>query len=296
MRTLTGVTGAAVAAVAVGAALFHLYTAGFGFLEPRQQRSVHLALLMPLAFLLFPARRSSPQDRPSAVDWVLSLLAVAPPLYSLLDANAINMRMENVDPLSPLQLGLGIVLTVLLLEALRRAVTPALAVLMSLGIGYLFVTEYMPGMLNYRDMPLPEIVETMYLLNGMGAFGSITGISATMVATFVVFGAFIEGSGIGRLFHHLGMRAAGRYAGGPAKVEVISSSLFGTISGSSVANVFVTGSFTIPAMIKAGYKRPFAAGVEAASSVGGQILPPDCRGGAAGVPVLLLHDPGVGAL
>jgi TRAP transporter 4TM/12TM fusion protein len=114
----------------------------------------------------------------------------------------------------------------------------------------------------------------------MGTFGSITGISATMVATFVIFGAFVEGSGIGRLFHNLGMRAAGRYAGGAAKVEVISSSLFGTISGSSVANVFATGSFTIPAMIKLGYRRPFAAGVEAASSVGGQIMPPVMGAGA----------------
>ena len=229
----------------------------------------------------FPARPGrSPADRPSALDWLLALLAAAPPLYSYLYAFDINMRMENVDPLSPLQLVLGVTLAVLLLEALRRAVTPALAVLLGLGIGYLFVTEWMPGALHYRHMPFAEIVETMYLLNGMGTFGSITGISATMVATFVIFGAFVEGSGIGRLFHNLGMRAAGRYAGGAAKVEVISSSLFGTISGSSVANVFATGSFTIPAMIKLGYRRPFAAGVEAASSVGGQIMPPVMGAGA----------------
>lgn len=265
----------------MAAALFHFHGAGFGFLEPREQRSIHLLLLLPLAFLIFPARPGrSPADRPSVPDWLLALIAAAPPLYSYLYAFDINMRMENVDPLSPLQLALGVTLAVLLLEALRRAVTPALAVLLGLGIGYLFVTEWMPGALHYRHMPFPEIVETMYLLNGMGTFGSITGISATMVATFVIFGAFVEGSGIGRLFHNLGMRAAGRYAGGAAKVEVISSSLFGTISGSSVANVFATGSFTIPAMIKLGYRRPFAAGVEAASSVGGQIMPPVMGAGA----------------
>ena len=280
MRPLSGPAGWAVGAVALFASLFHLYTAGLGFLEPRQQRSVHLLLLLPIAFLLWPARASSPKDRPSVVDGLLALAALAPNLYSLLWSQEINQRMENVDPLSTPQLVLGVTLTLLLLEALRRAVTPVLAGLVALGVGYLFVTEWMPGILHYRDMPFHEIVETMYLLNGMGAYGSITGIAATMVATFVVFGAFIEGSGIGRLFHNVGMRAAGRYSGGPAKVEVISSSLFGTISGSSVANVFATGSFTIPAMIKLGYRRHFAAGVEAASSVGGQIMPPVMGAGA----------------
>lgn len=280
MRKLTAAGWLVAGALALAAALFHLYTAGFGFFEPRQQRSLHLMMLLPLAFLIFPASRHSPLERPSALDWLLAALAVLPNAYSLLEANSINMRMENVDPLSPLQLALGTLVTVLLLEAIRRAVTPVLAGLIGVGIAYLFLTEYMPGMLAYRNMPFPEIVETMYLLNGMGLYGSITGIAATMVATFVVFGSFVEGSGIGRLFHNLGMRAAGRYAGGPAKVEVISSALFGTISGSSVANVFATGSFTIPAMIRLGYKKHFAAGVEAASSVGGQIMPPVMGAGA----------------
>ena len=280
MRKLTGLTAIVVGAVALAAALFHLYTAGFGFFEPRQQRSIHLLLLMPIIFLMFPARKSSPQDRPSWLDWLLFTLAFVPNLYSYIEANTINMRMENVDALSQGQLALGTLLVLLVLEALRRAVTPVLAGMVALGIAYLFLTEQMPGILQYRNMPFHEIVETAYLLNGMGIYGSITGISATMVATFIIFGAFIEGSGIGRLFHNVGMRVAGRYSGGPAKVEVISSSLFGTISGSSVANVYATGSFTIPAMIKLGYQRHFAAGVETAASVGGQIMPPVMGAGA----------------
>lgn len=280
MRSLAGIPRALVWGIGLGAALFHLWTAGFGFLEPRVQRSVHLLLLLPLAFLLFPAGPKSPTDRPSALDWLLAALSTLPSLYSWYAVREINMRMENVDPLSTIEIIVGCILVVTLLEALRRAVTPILAGLVAVGIAYLFVTEWMPGILHYRNMPFPEIVENMYLLNGMGAYGAITGISATMVATFIIFGAFIEGSGIGRLFHNLGMKVAGRYAGGPAKVEVISSSLFGTISGSSVANVFATGSFTIPAMIKLGYRRHFAAGVEAASSVGGQIMPPVMGAGA----------------
>jgi TRAP transporter 4TM/12TM fusion protein len=287
MRRLKGVSWWVATGLAVAASLFHLWTGGFGFLEPREQRSVHLLLLLPLAFVLFPATERSPQDRPSVVDWVLAALAAAPSLYSYACANGgrycaqnINLRFETVDPVFPIELVMGVLAVGLVIEALRRAVTPILAGLVAVGILYLFVTEHMPGMLGFRDIPPAQIVEMMYLFNAIGVYGSITGISATMVAMFIIFGAFIEASGVGRLFHNLGMKVAGRYAGGPAKVEVVSSSLFGTISGSSVANVFTTGSFTIPAMIKLGYKRHFAAGVEASASVGGQIMPPVMGAGA----------------
>ncbi|MGE0715383.1 MAG: TRAP transporter permease [Alphaproteobacteria bacterium] len=281
MRNLSGRTALAVGIWAAMATLFHIYTSGFGFFEPREQRSVHLGLLIPLAFLLYPAHpERSPQDRPSALDWVFAAIAVLTNVYSYEEAHRINLRFENVDPLLPGEWVCGIALTLLVIEALRRAVTPVLASLVTIGIVYLFTTEYLPGMLNYRHLAMSEIVETMYLLNGMGIFGSITGISSTMVAIFIIFGAFVEGSGIGRLFHNAGTRIAGRQSGGPGKVAVVSSALFGTISGSSTANVFTTGSFTIPAMIRLGYRRPFAGGVEAAASVGGQIMPPVMGAGA----------------
>ncbi len=148
---------------------------------------------------------------------------------------------------------------VTLLEALRRAVTPILAGLMAIGITYLFVTEYLPGILHYRNMPFPEIVENMYLLNGMGRSARSPAFPPPWSQPSLC-SAPSSKIRVGRLFHNLGMKVAGRQSGGPAKVEVISSSLFGTISGSSVANVFATGSFTIPAMIKLGYRRHFAAG------------------------------------
>ncbi|MEI8145121.1 MAG: TRAP transporter fused permease subunit [Alphaproteobacteria bacterium] len=287
MRELKGRTFWFAATAAVLASLFHLWTGGFGFFEPREQRSLHLLLLLPLAFVLYPASASSPQDRPSLIDWILCGLAVLPSLYSYGCANGgpycasiINLRFETVDAVYPMELALGVIAIVLVLEALRRAVTPVLAGLVAVGILYLFVTEYMPGILYFRNIETSQIIETMFLFNSLGIYGSITGISATMVAMFIIFGAFIEGSGVGRLFHNLGMKVAGRQSGGPAKVEVVSSALFGTISGSSVANVFATGSFTIPAMIKLGYRRHFAAGVEASSSVGGQIMPPVMGAGA----------------
>lgn len=287
MRHLKGPVFWLAGAVAVAAALFHLWTGGFGFFEPREQRSIHLLLLLPLAFILYPARAASPKDRPSLIDGLLAVLAVLPSLYSYTCANGgracasvINLRFETVDPVHHVEFWLGALAIVLVIEALRRAVAPALALLVSIGIAYLFVTEYMPGILHFRDIPVSQIVETMYLFNAIGIYGSITGISATMVAMFIIFGAFIEGSGVGRLFHNLGMATAGRQAGGPAKVAVVSSGLFGTISGSSVANVFTTGSFTIPAMIRNGYRPAFAAGTEAAASVGGQIMPPVMGAGA----------------
>lgn len=281
MRELKGRIGLTIAIWAAAASLFHLWTSGFGFFEPRTQRSYHLMFLLPLAFLCFKADpKRSPEDHPSPLDWLLAFLSLLPNLYSIWQANRINMRFENVDALLPAEWAMGILATLLVVEALRRAVTPVLAGLLGTGIVYLFVTEYMPGMLNYRDMSTEEIVESMFLLNGMGMYGAITGISSTMVAVFIIFGAFIEGSGVGRLFHNFGTKVAGKQAGGPAKVEVVSSALFGTISGSSTANVFATGSFTIPAMIRLGYRPHFAAGVEASSSVGGQIMPPVMGAGA----------------
>ena len=280
MRELSGPIRLAIIVWAAAVALFHLYTAGFGFYEPRSQRSLHLLMLMPLAFVLFPARKGSPDVNPSTFDWGLAALALLPHWYSYHEAFRINLRFENIDPLLPMEIAMGTLATVLIIEAIRRAVTPVLAGLLTVGIGYLFITEYMPGILGYRDMAFSEIVETMYLLNGMGMYGAITGISATMVAIFIIFGAFVDGSGVGRLFHNAGTRIAGRQSGGPGKVAVVSSALFGTISGSSTANVFTTGSFTIPAMIRLGYRRHFAGGVEAASSVGGQIMPPIMGAGA----------------
>jgi len=274
MRQLSGKTGIAFTLWAGGAIGFHLYTSGFGFFEPLSQRAIHLGLFLPLAFVLFPASSKSPMDRPSALDWLLSGLAILPNVYSFIEAPRINLRIENVDPLLPPEFVFGTLIVVLLLEAVRRAVAPALAVLCSIVIAYLFATEYTPGVLYFRDLPYELIVETLYLIGSQGVYGFVTGISSTMVAIFVIFGAFVDGSGTGRLFTNFGMRAAGRYAGGPAKVAIISSGLMGTMSGSSSANVVTTGSFTIPMMKSLGYRPAFAGGVEAAASVGGQIMPP----------------------
>jgi len=281
MRKLEGHVGLAIAVWAAAAALFQLYTASIGYLEPRVQRSLHLLLFLPLAFILYPAHPTrSPQHRPSAFDWLFAGLSLLPHLYSYYEAHRINMRLENVTPLLREEIVLGTLAVVLFIEALRRAVTPVLAGLLGIALFYLFTTEYWPGRWGYRDLGFDEIVEVMYLVNGHGMYGTITGISATMVAIFITFGAFVERSGTGRLFSNFGSFVAGRYAGGPAKVAVVTSGMFGTMSGSSSSNVFATGSFTIPMMKRLGYRPAFAGGVEASASVGGQIMPPIMGAGA----------------
>ena len=275
MRKFQGYTAIAVAIWAAAATAFHLYTASIGFWEPLQQRAMHLFWFLPLAFILYPAHRTkSPLHRPSVIDCLLALISITPAIFAFVNANYINDRLENVDPLSMTEIAFGTVATLLVIEILRRAVTPALAGLLAVALAYLFICEDMPGILHSRDIPFEEIVETMFMINGQGMFGMITGISATLVAIFIAYGAFVEKTGLGRFFNNFGTRIAGQYSGGPAKVAVVTSALFGTLSGSSSANVFTTGSFTIPMMKKLGYRAKFAGGVEAAASVGGQSAPP----------------------
>lgn len=270
--------------MALIASIFHLYTGNIGFLEPREQRSLHLFFLLPMVFLMKPSFFSNSERRESAkpgfLDYSFAVLIAVPALYSYFEAFRINMRLEDVDDILQVELILGGIMTVLILEAIRRGVSVVMFFLVVIGLSYLFLTEYMSGIFYFRDIPYPEIIESLYLYNGNGIFGSITGISATLIAVFLIFGSFIEGSGTGRLFINLGKKVAGRYTGGPAKIAVLTSALFGSMSGSSSSNVFTTGSFTIPMMKKRGYKASFAGGVETAASVGGQSAPPIMGAGA----------------
>ena len=274
MRTLRGPIGIAVSIWLAAVALVHFYFTGFGFPEPLKLASLHLLLAVPPIFLLYPALQSSPADRPSVVDWALAAAAILPSLYILLDPNRVYNRSPYIDPLSVTELVLGTTMVLLILEAVRRALSIVLSILASLVIAYMFVCEMLPGVWYYRNLPYGQVVDILYLMNGSGLYGQLTGISATIVAAFLVFGAFLQGSGMGRLFMNLGTFLAGRYTGGPAKVVVVESGLFGMTSGSSVANVVVTGSVTIPEMKRMGFPAALAGGIEAAASVGGLIMPP----------------------
>ena len=273
-REIGGREALAVTVLAVGASCFHIYTTWAGFLEPRLQRAVHLGFLLPLTFLLYPATPRSPRERPSVWDWCWAALAVVSNLYILWQQPRIINRWEGSTEVLPGETIWGTVITLLIIEATRRAVSPWLSWLVAGFLGYLFVGPWLPGILHHKGFTFGRAVELMYLYSEQGIYGSLTGISATVIFIFVLFGCFIIRTGLGQFFMDLAVAVAGRTRGGPAKVAVVSSALYGTLSGSSVSNVYTTGSFSIPLMKQVGYRPQFAGAVEAAAGVGGMIMPP----------------------
>ena len=280
MRELKGYLSKFVAICLGGVAVFHFYTAIFGVFAPRVQRGVHLMVLLPMAFLLFPATKKSPKDRPTVLDCILAVLSVIPPIFVMYANDRLNLRFELFDPVLPIEVVLGLLNILLILEAVRRVVVPAMAILMAAFFAYIYVAPFLPGIFYVKPMPLARIVEINYLFTSEGIYGSIVGVTATFVAIFVIFGAFLQNTNTGEYFTNLACKLAGKGPGGPAKIAVISSGLFGSISGVAAANVYATGIFTIPLMKKLGYKAKFAGAVEAAASTGGLIMPPIMGAGA----------------
>jgi TRAP transporter 4TM/12TM fusion protein len=257
------------------AAAVHLYFGGVGFPEPIAMRAFHLLAFVPPIFLLWPARPSSPMGRPTWVDWIWFAAAATPHLWVWFFADAVSDRMEYVDPFSSIMAVMAVLAIVTLLEATRRAVEPGLAWMVIGSLAYMAFGSWMPGVLKTRVFSMNEILEASWLVpTAGGVYGPLTGIVATTIAVFIVFGSFMAGSGTGRLFSNLGAAAAGRFTGGPAKVAVVTSGLFGTMSGSSVSNVITTGAMTIPLMKRIGYAPAVAGGIESAASVGGALMPP----------------------
>ncbi len=273
-RNLRSGYNIAVYIIAVGAAVLHLFSVYHGLFNPRMQRSLHLMFFLPLAFLLFPARDDSPKDRPSIPDFVLALLAVAVSSIGTLELERLENRWIFATDLMPHEIIFGSINVLLILEATRRSVSTMLAYLATAVLIYLPLGPYLPGILKHDGFPFQRMVEMMYLDTDQGIYGMLTGISATYVILFVLFGAFILYAGAGVFFTDFATAVAGRSRGGPAKVAVVSSGLFGTMTGIAVANVYATGSVTIPLMIRTGYRPSFAGAVEAAASTGGQYMPP----------------------
>ncbi|HEY7520755.1 MAG TPA: TRAP transporter fused permease subunit [Methylomirabilota bacterium] len=281
MRTLSGPVGWAVGGWAAAAALFHIWTAYAGAWEPREMRAVHLLFLVPLAFLLFPARERSPRDRVTVADWIGAVASSIPCLYVLRYAQELTERWEGVHPVTTGQVILGTVLVIAVLEASRRSVGFWFFVTTLLFMAYLVVAPWMPGFLRSpRAFSYPQLVEMFFLYADEGVLGSLTGISANLLMIFILFAAFMLHSGVGQFFMDISVLLAGRYRGGPAKVAVVSSGLYGTISGSSVADCYATGSFSIPLMKRIGYKPEIAAAIEATASCGGPLMPPVMGAGA----------------
>ena len=275
-RTLKRPFSAVAAAIAVLFALFQLYTAFAGAFPDLIQRSIHIGFAIVLAFLLYSASNRSPRERPSVFDLLVMIMGVAVCAHAAYNYDRIMM---NPGISNEWDLVLGIIAVVIVLEMTRRILSWILPAIAVLTILYAYFGQYLPDVFAHRGFSVSYILETLYMSTS-GLWGTVTGVSATVVAGFLIFGSILYYTGGGEIFVDLAKAIAGRSYGGPAKVSCISSALFGTISGSAVANVVVDGVFNIPLMKKLGYKPEFAAAVEATASTGGQIMPPVMGAGA----------------
>jgi len=269
-RILTGFFAKLTSAIAITFSIFQIYTAAFGTLDAMLQRAIHLAFALCLIFLLYPARSSWPRDRVHPVDVVFSILGAAAPLYIVVFYKQLVMRAGLVTTTDYIIGGIAILL---ILDAVRRVVGLPMVCVAIGFILYALFGRQIPGSFAHRGVDLPTLIQHMYYTTE-GIFGIPLGVSSTFIFLFILFGAFLEKTGLGQLFIDLSNAVAGWAAGGPAKVAVIASALEGTVSGSSVANTAGSGSFTIPMMKKLGYEPEFAGAVEATASTGGQLMPP----------------------
>jgi len=269
-RTLSGPSGVLVAGIAVGLSLFQLYTAGTGPLEALKQRSLHLTLIMVLAFLLYPGSKRASRDAPTWVDWALAGATVLCVGYLFYNFHGLVMRNGVV---LPWELALGAAGAVLLFEAARRVLAKEILLLAIAFLAYAYLGRYIPGTLGHRGYSTSRIIEHMWF-GTEGVFGIALSVSATYMFLFILFGAVLGATGLSQLINDGAMALAGRSPGGPAKVAVIATGFMGMLTGSAVANAASTGAFTIPVMKRAGYRPEFAAAVEGAGGTGGAFMPP----------------------
>ncbi|HEX6110951.1 MAG TPA: TRAP transporter fused permease subunit [Geminicoccaceae bacterium] len=253
-----------IAAVALVMAVYHLWVAFVGPPNALVLRSVHVGFALTLAFLTIPGRRQAEPERPGPWDLALIVLAIAAAAYPILFLDYFMTRMYYVDDPAVVDLVLGYAMVLLVLEATRRTTGLALP---------LTALTFIIYALTLGGQSWLILIDQLYLTTE-GIFGIPAGVSATYVILFIIFGALVERTGTGRLFMDFALALTGHQAGGPAKVACLSSGLFGTVSGSAVANVMTTGTFTIPLMRRIGYRPAFAGAVEAVASTGGQIMPP----------------------
>ena len=255
---------AVILVLAVGMSVYHLVVAYIGPPEAFFFRGAHLLLAMVLTFLINPTFRQRGAKQPGIVDYLLVFLSVVTIGYLWLNIPYLYDRFVFVDDLRTIDLIFGAIFIVIVLEATRRVIGLALPITAVCFVAYALLIA---------RVRFESVIEINYLTTE-GIFGIPLNVSATYVILFILFGALVERSGTGKLFMDFALSITGHAVGGPAKVAVITSGMFGTISGSAVANVMTTGTFTIPLMMRLGYRPAFAGAVEAVASTGGQILPP----------------------
>jgi TRAP transporter 4TM/12TM fusion protein len=261
------------ALIAIGISVFHLYTGAFGIIEAYGMRTIHLMTLMILTFLYWPASKMWSKEKSAILDIPLALICLTIDIYLMVNHYRFTTREWYTGPMNIFDISFGWITMVLVLEATRRVAGLALPIVALCFVGYTLFGQFFPYPFTIRSPNLLIFIDHMFM-TPHAIFGVPVGVSATFVFLFIMFASLLDQTGAGKFIINFSLSVVGWATGGPAKVAVIASGLFGTISGHSVANVYGTGTFTIPLMKKMGYKPEYAGGVEAAASAGGQIMPP----------------------
>lgn len=276
-RKPAGGTGRLIFAVSLAWSLFQIWYSSpipfiinFGVISDGIARSIHLAFALFLVMLTFPAFKNSSRSRVPLPDWILAVAGAASALYLVVFYEEIATRPGLPTTADLIASILGVLI---LLEAARRAVGPAITVIAAIMLAYIFAGPYLPGLLAHKGASLLRAASQMWLTSE-GVFGVALGVSTNVVFMFVLFGTLLERAGAGGFFIQLAFSLLGKYRGGPAKAGVVASGLTGMISGSSIANVVTTGTFTIPLMRRVGYSAVKAGAIECAAGVNGQLMPP----------------------
>ena len=273
---MTGFDTLVVRLVAVGLASFHVYTAYFGTFYPYVQRSVPVMLALILVFLTVRGRKGESSERIPLRDWGLALLAIPTIGYVTFNSDYLANRwpMTPSFAMSEVEIACGVVASLLILEATRRILGWLLVIVASVALLYTYYGEHIPILvLRHRPYTFEHMLDYLYMTDN-GIWGVALGVAATYIVLFIIFGAFAEKAGVSRFFIDFANALAGHTRGGPAKVAIVSSAMIGSVTGSTVANVYTTGQFTIPMMSRLGYRPSVAGAVEALASNGGQIMPP----------------------
>src|SRR5690554_3829446 len=253
---------------------FQVYTATNGLMTALLQRSIHLSFVLALVFLFFPAIKDS--KKTWLIDVPLVLASVASGIYLYLSFDDLIYRIGDPDLADMI---IGCLTILVLLEATRRTVGWVMTGLAAISLLYSYFGQFLPEPFGHSGRDLERIVTQMFF-STEGIYGVPLGVAATYVFLFILFGSFMEKSGVGTLFINLANAFAGRYQGGPAKVGVISTATVGMVSGSPVSDAATTGAFTIPLMKRVGYKAKTAAGIEAVAASGASLMPPVMGAGA----------------
>ncbi|WHH61197.1 TRAP transporter fused permease subunit [Petroclostridium sp. X23] len=277
MRKLNGFWKWIITVLSVSLVIFQIYTSGFGAFPDIVQRSVHLFFVLTLCFLLKPMRKGKDMDKVPVIDIIFSILAAGSTLYMFFTYQKI--LWDPLQWVSPLDTFFAVVLVILTLEASRRAVGLTFPIMAAVFLIYAYYGEYFPGMWGHQRFSFDYIFQNFYHSTN-GIWGTMVGLSATMLAMFGIFGAVLSATGGSQTFIKLGQILTGKSVGGPGKVSLIASGLFGMISGSAMANVVATGTFTIPLMKRSKYSSEWSAAISAVGSTGGQIMPPMMGAGA----------------